>query len=501
MKQKFLFLLAALFSTMMAWAQDDVVWFSENDLVYEVTNEDLKTVDLKGYNYDSDKPTGDLVIPATVNGYSVTSIHDGAFADCRDLTSVEIPGSVTSIGVEAFSDCSSLSSIEIADGVTSIDVHAFYGCKTLTILEIPASVTSIGEEAFFYCTGLTLIAVADDNEVYDSREDCNAIIRTNDNTLILGCSNTVIPNSVTSIGDCAFEYCDGLTSIEIPNSVKSIGDYAFYYIEKLTSIKIPNSVTSIGEGAFGWCPRLTSVEIPGNVSSIGKKAFVNCAGLTSVTISNGVTSIGESAFDECENLISLEIPGSVTSIGDYAFFDCGLTSIAVSDDNQVYDSREDCNAIIRTNDNTLICGCKNTVIPNSVTSIGVGAFGYCVDLTSIVIPSSVTSIGNHAFNGCTGISDIYCYSEPETLTWGESFNPFKPNKETLCHVEADKLSAYQEKFAEVNVTFVGDLTAGIESIAATATDDAWYTLAGVKLQGKPTVKGVYLYQGKAVLVK
>jgi len=145
-------------------------------------------------------------------------------------------------------------------------------------------VTSIGNCAFMRCSGLATIEVESGNTKYDSRDNCNAIIETNTNTLIAGCKNTVIPNSVTSIGSSAFYHCSGLTSVTIPNSVTSIGIYAFSRCSGLTNVSIPNTVTSIGEDAFYGCSGLTSVTIPNSVTSIGQDAFRNCSGLTSVTV-------------------------------------------------------------------------------------------------------------------------------------------------------------------------------------------------------------------------
>jgi hypothetical protein len=147
--------------------------------------------------------------------------------------------------------------------------------------------------------------------MYDSRENCNAIIETESNTLLYGCQNTVIPNSVTSIGYEAFSGRFGLTSITIPNSVTSIGYGAFYDCDGLTSIEIPNSVTSIGNSAFAYCDGLTSVTFPQSVTSIGASAFYRCSGLTSIEIPNSVTSIGDWAFGGCSGLTSVisNIPG------------------------------------------------------------------------------------------------------------------------------------------------------------------------------------------------
>lgn len=256
-----------------------------------------------------------------------------------------------------------------------------------TILEsivLPNSVTRIEGGTFSGCNGLNSIKVESGNEKYDSRNNCNAIIETSSNTLIAGCKNTIIPNSVTSIGSYAFDNCSSLTSITIPNSVTTIGNYAFYRCSGLTSITIPNSVTSISS-----------------------YAFQNCSGLTSITIPNSVTSIGWSAFNGCSGLTSINIPNSVTSIGGSAFEGCSdLTSIKVESGNQYYDSRDNCNAIIETNTNTIVVGCKNTIIPNSVTSIGYSAFYKCSGLTSITIPNNVTSISGRAFDGCSGLTSI-----------------------------------------------------------------------------------------------
>jgi len=190
-------------------------------------------------------------------------------------------------------------------------------------------VTSIDFLVSSGCSSLTSIVVEDGNTFYDSRDNCNAIIETSTNILIQGCKNTTIPNSVTSIGNYAFNECSGLISVTIPNSVTSIGTGAFRLCPGLTSVTIGNSVTSIGNYAF-MESGLTSISIPNSVTSIGESAFYGCSGLTSVTIPNSVTSIGESAFYGCSGLTSVTIPNSVTSIGRDAFRWCnGLTSVKV----------------------------------------------------------------------------------------------------------------------------------------------------------------------------
>jgi hypothetical protein len=615
---------------------------------------------------------------------SVTSIGGSAFSGCTGLTSITIPSSVTSIDKNTFYGCTGLTDITIPSSVTSIGINAFYGCTGLTSITIPSSVTSIGETAFGYCSALTSIVVDAANTVYDSRDNCNAIIEKSTNTLIFGCMNTIIPSSVTSIGSNAFNHCTSLTSITIPSSVTSIGSSAFNNCTSLTSMNIPTSITSINNRTFLNCTSLTNITIPSSVTSIGinaftycdnidtvickaltppsvdnnsylkgnvlvvpsgavstyqnnsyfsthfttiistlqkvindticgndtynfygtdittsgtythniaaatsedfdslitlnlfvkpsynniinkviyagdsfafngtnlttegtyvanlqtisgcdsivtlnlftmardtiikiqydtlidtlyqnnklyyniissteakvtykswgenyisgavtipsevtidgvtytvteidYSAFMNCSGLTSVDIPSTVTKIsdaafkncssltnvnmpsvsyiGSNAFEGCSSLTSINLPSSLVSIAPEAFASTALTSITIPssvqfiesgilrncpnlssisvDGNSYFDSRDDCNAIIHTNNNILIAGCKNTIIPSTVTEIQSNAFKGCVGLTSITIPSSVTTIESDAFNGCSNLDTVICKS-------------------------------------------------------------------------------------------
>ena len=369
--------------------------FEVDGIFYNINTSDTSTVSVtfKGATYSEMKSYyGDIVIPGTVtNGgftYQVTAINDGAFRGCDSLYNVTLPNTVIEIKSSAFYECSGLTSVSLPESLTSIGYSAFGYDKNLHHVDIPESVITLGSSVFSYsgiesiyiprnvktisgnlglsCDNLTSIVVDSENPYFYS-DNSNGIIQKSNNSLIMGCATTVIPETVVTIGHGAFNRCNGLTSIAIPDAVKTISDYAFTRCVNLADLQIsPGSqIYSIGDYAFENCSKLTSLYIPKTTRYIDA-GFVTAS------------------FKGCS----------------------GLTSIVVDPDNPYLDSRDNCNAIINSETGKLMVGSNNSFIPDGVKTIASYAFSNCVGLTEIHIPDGLTYIGDYAFNGCTGITEL-----------------------------------------------------------------------------------------------
>ncbi len=334
----------------------------------EVTNLDEK---LTGYAVSGIGTCTDteIIIPEYYNGYKVMSIRSNAFLNCENITSVAIPNSVDSVGEHAFYGCSSLESIVVPDGVMEIGKAAFQGCTNLESISIPF----VGKDQiwpeyqyFGYIFG---------SEKYGEPgyED----------------TKNYVPESLKTV---------------VITGGKDIKQSAFYECRFIESITLPDTLVNIENSAFASCYALGSIIIPEGVTNIDTSAFFYCTSLESVTLPESLKSMGEWVFRNCEKLKSITIPQNVASIGDAVFANChALESIEVASGNTAYYSEGNC--LIKTDGKTIIAGCKNSVLPDGITVIGLWSFYGCKDLTSVTIPTTVTNIENFAFGEC-GLSSI-----------------------------------------------------------------------------------------------
>ncbi|MBQ9530667.1 MAG: fibronectin type III domain-containing protein [Eubacterium sp.] len=354
------------------WDEEEASPFNGNNSINDVVIESGVT-SIGIYMFYECKEIKNITIPNTV-----TKICQSAFESCDKIESVVIPDSVKSIDKYAFGYCSNIKYLSLGDGLNTIGEDAFIRCNKLASLTIPANVTKIEDNPFEACEGLESIQVDSMNSVFNSANNCNAIINKYTNKLVTGCKNTIIPNNVTIIGKNAFSYCTDLMKIEFPDGLKSIYEYAFYGCSNLKDVNFPDGLTTIRNNAFSFCDGIENIFIPASVIYFGEIYEENGIYIT-------VTSpCGNSVFNYCHNIKSIE----------------------VDKNNTVFDSRDDCNAMIRTAKNELIMGCINTVIPDTIVTIQDYAFN-CCRMNNIVIPVSVKTINLSAFQNCNWLTDVY----------------------------------------------------------------------------------------------
>ena len=338
--------------------------------------------------------------------------------------------------------------VVISSGMIGIGNYAFENCSDLKSVEIPASVTSIGSAAFKDCSGLESMNIDEANTTYENPEGSNAIVEKSSKTLVAGCKNTKIPDDVKIIGAYAFCGCSDLKSIEIPDNVSEIQVAAFDDCSNLTAIHIPAGVDKIALGVFMGCSNLNSITIdsanrsyesPGNANAIIDKGTMTLLeGSNNTVIPEGVKIIWQNAFAERIHLKSITIPASVTSIVRMPFSDCdSLEEIKVDADNAIFDSRNNCNAIIESATNTLIAGCGKTVIPEGIETIGDSAFERVKTLTHVTIPKSVTEIRGYAFESCENLSTVNLQKGIQTIGCGAFTECVGLTNLIFCGTKAD----------------------------------------------------------------
>lgn len=324
-----------------------------------------------------------------------------AFRNCSGLTNLIIPNTLTTISNNAFNGCSGITSISLPDTLTAIGNYSFCNCSALTALTLPAATESIGTNAFAGCGALSSISVDSANAVYDSRNQCNAILETATDKLIVGSCSTVIPDGVTAIADYAFSSNAALTAITIPATVTAIGNHVFDGCSSLTTVSIPDSVTTMGDYTFTGCTALQQATLPSTLTRIPKYAFSGCSALNDITLPDSITTVDQYAFEDCSSLTDINLPSTVTTLGSFAFSGCSqLQSIRLPGGITTIPARtfNNCSSL------------NNVTIPAGVRTIGTYAFAGCTGITVMELPNTVTTLSNYAFKDCTGLTDIYIHN-------------------------------------------------------------------------------------------
>ena len=407
---------------------------------WEYTVNSNGTATITGYS----KKSGDLIIPNTVDGKTVTEIGKQAFRNKTGYQNLTVPGTVKLIGVEAFSGCTGLRSIDIQNGVETIGKRAFSGCIGLNSINIQEGVKTIESIAFSDCTALTSVKLPDSVETIGSIDDYFS-----SDGVFYGCSKlttVTLGKNLTTIGSGTFKKCTKLSTVEFAGqNIAEIGHSAFAETA-LENIVIPNKVKEIREHTFEYCKSLSSVTFPENLETIDETSFIGCSVLTNIKIPDKVTSIGSKAFEDCTSLENVQFGHSVEIIGDGAFANTKVKSIILPDglkdigDGFLVGIFEGCKelktVVFQSSEDTeftnipsrMFKDCTNLTDVNilaTVTTIESSAFANCTSLESIILPESVTVIENFAFGNCTSLKKIVI---PESVTnitggrWSSSFD-------------------------------------------------------------------------------
>ena len=481
-----------------------------------------------------------LIIPKTVEvtiygtithtyTYNVIRIKD---ARNPRIVSVTLPNSIEYIGKSAFSGCSSLSSINIPESVISIEQGAFSNCPKLTSIDIPNSVTRLDACAFENCWSLSSVRLSNS-------------IRSIGNSAFKGCeslTSIVIPASVTSIGDNAFNGCSHLSSVDISNSVTSIGDNAFSGCSELTSIRLPNSLKTIKMGAFSECQSLAFIEIPNSVTSIGESAFERCKKMNSVTLGSSIESIGELAFASCDALMKVNsrienpfqinknvFPTLVKSFGVLYVPKGRKTVYRATEGWSDFMNIEDGNKYLHLtmpSGSNLHAFCYNEPLDFSNVS-GLKAYiagGFDPSTNEILLVSvnEVPAGTGVILEGVAGknydilvnqTSFVYSNLLRGTLSQtsvsegyvlrGNQFERVEPNTVVAAKSAYLILPASVQGPPTLSLKCLNGVTDGIDTVLTDMTprDGHWYNLQGMRLDGSPSTPGIYIRNGRKVMVR
>ena len=337
-------------------------------------------------------------------------IYEDDFADCANLTAVTFPPTLIYIDGDAFLNCSSLASITFGENIGTVHTYAFYNCTGLNFIKVEATTPpTLGENAFYGAeTNIPVYVPCGTKSAYQNDSDWDIF----DNNSFIDFCDTIHFADAAVRALCVDNWDDdndGHLSYAEAAAVTDLGEvFRGQFIHTFDELQHFTGLTKIGNYAFMGCPLMSSVTMPATVTKIGNLAFFNDISLTTIDLPPALRTISVLAFSKCFGLESVNIPPLVTEIQFNPFEYCSaLNSITVDASNPIYDSRNGCNAIIETETNTIVVGCKNTVIPDNVTALGSNAFSGQTSITSITLPANITELGNGVFEDATNLAVIY----------------------------------------------------------------------------------------------
>ena len=480
---------------------DYVKAYSWKDGLYEVSSYAVRKMDLSSTSSDRKNSLESLTLGSFVEEVanlnspillkkvemsSVKKVGRNAFSGCSSLASVEIPEAVE-IGSGAFKNCENLEKVVLGPKLEKIGLSAFSGAQKLTSIEISPSVKSIGTFAF---------------------QNCDL-------------AEVVLPEGLQEMGADAFSGNVRLKSIHIPAQVASLQAFARNCpaLESLTvdpaNACYESSGNTIVEKATKTVVQGCSLsQIPEGVEHIAYAAFTGCSALKEVVLPESLRTLEDYAFWDCASLQSLFIPKNVESVSEYSLIGCSrLESIEVSGENKTFDSREGCQALVKTATNELLFGGSKSTIPEGIAEIGEWAFNGNESLTSITIPSSVEKIGQYAFYGCNNLTDVYSLIGSPTAFYETAFSPLEYDEKTgitlytnkVLHVLPGMRDTYCQTKGWSNFQCIFGDIGNPDQVEAVPFEEnsiqaPLYDLSGRQLQKKPT-KGIYIQGGKKRIAK
>lgn len=380
----FLSVMIAIVTLYVPGSENGIVKVSakiSGDYSYEMQSDN--TIAITNYNGSAEE----VIIPETIDGFTVKKIGYGSFAEVKSIVKLTIPKTVTTIDSYAFSKCTQIQEVNIPDSVITINQNAFSGCSSLSQIRLPKNLISLNYGVFFGCKSLESVIIPDS-------------IKTIGGMAFGGCSkltNIEIPTSVTSIGNNAFSDCIALETIILPEGIKAVGSSVFSGCLSLKDIALPETLESVGQSAFQDCISLERIELPDSVEVIGYAAFSGCAKLKEFNIPSKVTALGNAMFSGCSSLERIDIPSTVTALGENIFSGCvNLREVNLTD--SITEIGQSAFSFCRS--------LKEIKLPKNLKKINVSLFRYCDSLESVVVPSNVEEINSTAFSDCMRLKSV-----------------------------------------------------------------------------------------------